>query len=116
MSGHTPWRSKAPSTPEEAERRKNAELELALDLAEGYLAHEDPDALQAKLDAALGLHEGDFYEQDEDPAPLRAQFEAARERGELLTTAPPEDNTITDNVAWVLWLAAERGELHIPEE
>lgn len=63
MSGHTPWRHKPLSTPEEAERREAARKDLDRELAE--------------------------YQE---------------------TT-----QALTSNEAWVLWLAAERGELYFEE-
>lgn len=102
------YRNREPRTREEAAYSKHGRRKMEEQAA---------DALQAKLDEALGLHEGDFYEEDEDPEEPFARFDEAMERGEhVVVTAPPEDDTITDNVAWVLWLAAERGELRIPEE
>lgn len=76
------YRNREPRTREEAAYSKHGRREIEEQAA---------DALQAKLDAALGLHEGDFYEEDEDPEVLWAEFEAARERGEVFYTAPPEE-------------------------
>jgi hypothetical protein len=40
MSGHRPWRSTPPSTPEQVERREKARRELEAELAEYYDTHD----------------------------------------------------------------------------
>lgn len=55
MSGHTPWRSKAPSTPEEAERRENARRELERELAEYYDTHSTADEPGEEVEVERGV-------------------------------------------------------------
>lgn len=55
MSRHTPWRGKAPSTPEEAERRENARRELERELAEYYDTHSTADEPGEEVEVERGV-------------------------------------------------------------